>query len=126
MRLFFLPRLFALAAGSAVMSVIVSCAPPSAVKAEPDKPNAIIDETKPAAQADKKAAADESNTRAWPTFFGSPSRNPVNLAEKSIATEWNIEEGSQKNIKWVQTCGSRSYAGPVMAGGRIFVGTNNE
>src|SRR5262249_55068215 len=57
---------------------------------------------------------------------GSSSRNPVNSVEKNIATEWSIEEGTAKNIKWVQTCGSRSYAGPVFAGGRIFVGTNNE
>src|SRR5262245_21682327 len=70
--------------------------------------------------------ADAKATHSWPTFFGSPSRNPVNTVEKNIATEWSIEEGAQKNIKWVVTAGSRSYAGPVFADGRIFVGTNNQ
>src|SRR5262249_8481344 len=35
-----------------------------------------------------------------------------------------VEKG--KNIKWVATLGSRAYGGPVVAGGRILVGTNNQ
>jgi outer membrane protein assembly factor BamB len=30
-----------------------------------------------------------------------------------------------KNIKWVAQLGSQSYGNPVIAGGRVFVGTNN-
>src|SRR5262245_38661306 len=85
------------------------------------------------AEADRiqaeKQRADEPKSKnaaaAWPTFFGSPSRNPVNTTEKNIAPEWTATD-KQKNIKWVVELGSRSYAGPVMAGGRIFLGTNNE
>ena len=29
-------------------------------------------------------------------------------------------------VKWRAQLGSRSYAGPIVAGGKIFVGTNNE
>ena len=40
--------------------------------------------------------------------------------------EWTATEDEKKNIKWAVELGSRSYGGPVMAGGRIFIGTNNE
>src|SRR5678815_1555589 len=30
------------------------------------------------------------------------------------------------NIKWVATLGSQTYAGPVLHGGKVYVGTNNE
>jgi outer membrane protein assembly factor BamB len=80
------------------------------------------------AGAEKQRAENSGGKDAasWPTLFGSPSRNPVNTSEKNIATEWTATEDEKKNIKWVVDLGSRSYGGPVMAGGRIFVGTNNE
>src|SRR5262249_32859226 len=31
-----------------------------------------------------------------------------------------------KNLKWTQKLGSRAYGGPVIAGGKVIVGTNNE
>ena len=37
----------------------------------------------------------------------------------------SIEEGGRKNIKWAQDLGSKAYGGPVVADGKIFVGTNN-
>jgi outer membrane protein assembly factor BamB len=54
------------------------------------------------------------------------SRNPVNTRDKNIPTEWNTEKGKQKNIKWMAKLGKVSYGGPVIAGGKIFVGTNND
>ena len=54
------------------------------------------------------------------------SRNPVNAHAKNIPVEWSTEEGKQKNIKWVARLGKVSYGGPVIAGGKIFVGTNND
>jgi outer membrane protein assembly factor BamB len=33
---------------------------------------------------------------------------------------------TKKNIKWVADLGSQSYGNPVVAGGMVFVGTNNE
>ena len=33
---------------------------------------------------------------------------------------------SKKNIKWVSAVGSQAYGNPVVAGGMVFIGTNNE
>jgi outer membrane protein assembly factor BamB len=81
----------------------------------------------PSPTSPSPARADDVNSsmaRAWPLFGGSLSRNMVNLLEKNISAEWSIEEGKQKNIKWIAPLGTRSYGGPVVAGGKIFVGTN--
>jgi outer membrane protein assembly factor BamB len=65
-----------------------------------------------------------SMARMWPLFGGSPSRNMVNLRETNMPTEWSVEPNKEKNIKWVAKLGSRSYGGPVVADGKIYVGTN--
>jgi hypothetical protein len=43
---------------------------------------------------------------------------------KGLPTGWDI--ASKKNVKWVATLGSQSYGNLVVAGGKVFVGTNNE
>ena len=58
-------------------------------------------------------------------YGGTPQRNMANVVEKNIPTEWSIEEGKQKNIKWSVELGSYSYGGPVIARGKVYVGTNN-
>jgi outer membrane protein assembly factor BamB len=60
----------------------------------------------------------------WPMWGGAPSRNMVNMVEKNIPTTWDIHTG--QNVKWVAQLGSQSYATPVVAGGRVYVGTNNQ
>lgn len=75
--------------------------------------------TSRAAAADRGAEAGN----AWPMFGGSPSRNMVNLVEKNIADDWDIQ--SKQNVKWSAKLGSRAYA-MVVSGGKVFVGTNNE
>jgi outer membrane protein assembly factor BamB len=55
-------------------------------------------------------------------FGGSPSRNMVNLTEKNVPTEWDVQAGT--NIKWKAKVGSRAYSLTV-AGGKVFAGTNN-
>jgi outer membrane protein assembly factor BamB len=62
----------------------------------------------------------------WPMFGGSLNRNMVNTSETNVPTEWSVEEGSQKNIKWVAELGSKAYGGPVVASGKVFIGTNNQ
>src|SRR4051794_26817457 len=64
--------------------------------------------------------------RSWPMFGGTLSRNMVNLVEKNMPTAWSIDEDNKKNVKWVAELGSKAYGGPVVAGGRILMGTNNE
>jgi outer membrane protein assembly factor BamB len=37
-----------------------------------------------------------------------------------------IDPKSTKNVRWVSKLGSQAYGSPVVAGGRVYVGTNNE
>lgn len=60
----------------------------------------------------------------WPMWGGSPSRNLVNLQARGIPTTWDVKSG--KNVKWRAELGSQSYGNPVVAGGKVLVGTNNQ
>ena len=60
------------------------------------------------------------------TFGGGIDRNMVNLVDKNVPTDWSIDAGKQRNLKWVADVGSRSWGGPVVFDGRVFVGTNND
>jgi outer membrane protein assembly factor BamB len=62
----------------------------------------------------------------WPMFGGSASRNFANTAEKNILSQWCIAKGNEQNVKWKATLGGNAFGGPVVAGGRIFIGTNND
>jgi outer membrane protein assembly factor BamB len=61
-------------------------------------------------------------TGDWPQWGGSSLRNNTPVG-KDIPSQWDIETG--KNIKWSARLGSQSYPCPVVAGGKIFIGTNN-
>ena len=63
---------------------------------------------------------------AWPMFGGTIARNLANPSEKGIPDDFCVKKGKERNIKWVARLGSKSYATPVIAGGKIFVGANNE
>jgi len=58
----------------------------------------------------------------WPMWGGSPDRNMVS-DEKGIPTKWDIK--TKTNIKWTAPLGSQTYGNPAVAGGKIFIGTNN-
>lgn len=64
--------------------------------------------------------------KSWPLFGGTAQRNLANAQDKNIPTSWNIKEGERKNVKWIAELGTISYGGPIIADGKIFVGTNNE
>lgn len=59
----------------------------------------------------------------WTMWGGTPSRNMVNLKESAIVSEWDFDAG--RNVKWKNDLGSQTYGNPVIAGGKVFVGTNN-
>jgi outer membrane protein assembly factor BamB len=59
----------------------------------------------------------------WPMWGGSPDRNMVSDAT-GLPTTWDVKSGA--NIKWVAALGSQSYGNPVVAGGVVLIGTNNE
>jgi outer membrane protein assembly factor BamB len=73
-------------------------------------------------QSARLSASDQA-TGDWPMWGGTPDRNMVS-AMKGLPTEWDVK--TKKNIKWMANLGSQSYGNPVVAGGMVFVGTNNE
>jgi len=58
----------------------------------------------------------------WPQWGGSARRNNTPQG-KNIPTEWDTKAG--ENIKWSMPLGSETYGNPVVANGKLFVGTNN-
>lgn len=84
------------------------------------------------------SARDQSTLRVgpgdWPQWGGSRLRNNTPAAT-NIPTEWAVGEidsqtgewrrESAQNIKWVARLGSQSYGNPVVANGKVFIGTNN-
>jgi outer membrane protein assembly factor BamB len=67
--------------------------------------------------------ASDPGTGDWPMWGGTPERNMVS-SMKGIPTSWDIK--TNKNVKWMAKLGSQSYGNPVVAGGQVYVGTNNE
>ncbi len=65
----------------------------------------------------------DSPSKEVAMYGGTPSRNMVS-DETGLPEFWDLDSG--QNIKWKQPLGSQSYGGPVVAGGKVFVGTNNE
>jgi outer membrane protein assembly factor BamB len=62
----------------------------------------------------------------WPMFGGTVRRNMVNLVEKGLPESWSTKKGKEANVRWSAKLGGSSYGGPVVAGGRVFVSTNND
>ena len=52
-----------------------------------------------------------------------PSRN-LAVGGTGVPAKWDPDSG--KNIKWSVELGAQTYAGPVIHGGKVFVGTNNQ
>lgn len=80
-------------------------------------------------------AADEPKKEgsvALAMFGGTAERNMVNLIDKNIVGEFPKDPDDPKKtvlgktMKYKSQLGSRAYGGPTVAGGKIFVGTNNE
>ena len=56
-------------------------------------------------------------------FGNGASRNMVS-DETGLPSSWDISTG--ENVLWSQPVGSQAYGGAVVAGGKVYVGTNNE
>lgn len=59
----------------------------------------------------------------WPMWGRTPQRNMI-TPEKNPPVDFDFDSG--KNIKWKAPVGSKSYGNPVVAGGLVFCGSNNE
>src|ERR1051326_5471104 len=75
-------------------------------------PRLVVVDPAPALVGAKAAAKSDS-----PLFGGTPFRNMVNLVDKNVPTDWNVEPGKFKNIKWAVALGDKAYGGPVIADG---------
>ena len=70
----------------------------------------------------------------WPQWGGTREKNNV-PGVKNAPTEWNIGKFDRRtgdwdntkavNINWYGNLGSQTYGNPVIAGGQVYVGTNN-
>ncbi|HEY6548074.1 MAG TPA: PQQ-binding-like beta-propeller repeat protein, partial [Vicinamibacteria bacterium] len=57
-------------------------------------------------------------------MFGNTFDRNMVSAEAGLPADWDVKTG--KNVKWWADVGSQAYAGPVVLGGKVFVGTNND
>jgi outer membrane protein assembly factor BamB len=80
-------------------------------------------QSSPNATADKTDAGKSDGRHEWRLYGGSLSRNLVNLVEKNMPETWDVAGG--KNILWSVELGDKAYGGPIVAGGHIYIGTNN-
>ena len=71
----------------------------------------------------------------WPMWGGVPSRNMVSTEKglnldinpgKKVKGKDEIDTATTKGLKWTIKLGSQAYGTPVVANGRVLVGTNNE
>ncbi len=60
----------------------------------------------------------------WPTWGGSPQRNPVSHSASDLPTEFDPD--SKRNLRWSAELGDNAYGNPVLWRGKLLVGTNNE
>lgn len=105
-----------------------------------------VDETSTATSAPRTTAAAVSNPvdktanatiepGDWRQWGGTSYRNNTPIGT-NIPTDWAVGKFDRKtqewipdearNIKWVARVGSQTYGNPVVSGGRVFIGTNNQ
>jgi outer membrane protein assembly factor BamB len=79
----------------------------------------------PGAGADLAAPKATNPGKSDMTMFGgTPSRNMVNLTDKGTPATFDPEDKAA--VLWKADLGSKAYGGPTVAGGRVYVGTNNQ
>ncbi len=76
----------------------------------------------PTAEASKGIAQFKVGPKDWPQWGGWGGKNNTPDG-KNIPTTWDIDSG--ENIKWSAKLGSQTYGNPVIANGKVYVGTNN-
>ncbi len=99
----------------------VVAAPAAEEKPAPEPTPAPAEES-PAAVEVPPAATGGITAGDWAMWGGSPSRNMVNTTT-GIHLDFDAEEGT--NVVWTADLGSQTYGNPIVAGGKVFVGTNN-
>jgi outer membrane protein assembly factor BamB len=80
------------------------------------------DKFDPSAEAQKHIATLRVGPKDWPSWGGTPYRNNTPAAE-NIPDSWDLDTG--ENVLWAAALGSQTYGNPVIANGKVYVGTNN-
>src|SRR2546421_3083061 len=72
----------------------------------------------------------------WPQWGHDNSRNMMSADEKGLPDSFDpgkpkegkdeIDPATTKNVKWTARLGNQSYGNPTVAGGKVFLGTNND
>jgi outer membrane protein assembly factor BamB len=76
----------------------------------------------PTAELVKEVQSLKVGAKDWPQFGGWSHRNNTPDG-KNIPDKWDTDSG--ENILWTAELGSQSYGNPVVANGKVYVGTNN-
>lgn len=71
----------------------------------------------------------------WPLWGRTAARNMVS-EETGLAETWEpgtfkgnseeIDMATTRNVRWIAKVGSQTYGNPTIAGGKVYIGTNNE
>lgn len=69
-------------------------------------------------------AAGSAPAADWPMWGGSPERNMV-AKESGLPVDWSGAKAAQA-IRWSGDLGTVTYGAPVVSGGRVFIGTDND
>ena len=132
--------------GAAIL-LACGCSQPVSTPAQPPSPTLPLVQVE--SQADTVPVAVRQPAGAWDVapvaanggtsdhtmFGGTPSRNMVNHKDKlaklpMAGPKWEDEDEAKKWsaewVLWKADLGSRAYGGPIVAGGKVFIGTNNE
>lgn len=67
-------------------------------------------------------AKPEFNVKNWAMWGGTPERNMAS-SESGVTFDFDLKE--KKNVFWSAQLGSQTYGNPIVANGKVFVGTNN-
>ena len=128
--------------GCALLVSLASCArvqpPPTQDVAESDAGQQVTEPDRGEPEAEQYAGDPAANPDVqpgdWAQWGGTSYRNNTPTAS-NIPSDWNVGEFDRKtgkwlnsqarNIKWVARVGSQTYGNPVVADGRVYVGTNN-
>lgn len=110
--------------GRFVLPALVAAAAGGLVAVAADPPPAKV-----------SAAAPQAGKTDHVMFGGTIDRNMINTGDKLAAfpdkgPDWQNDDEVKKWaadwVLWKADLGSRSYGGPIVSGGKVFVGTNNE
>ncbi|MBC7819140.1 MAG: PQQ-binding-like beta-propeller repeat protein [Planctomycetaceae bacterium] len=86
---------------------------------EPEVGRALLPVESPTEETGKSARPTNND---WPQWGRSSHRN--NVADGRLPLEWDLAKGT--NIVWKAKLGTSTYSSPIVSGGKVFIGTNNQ